>query len=109
MGSPALLMMSAAQVPAASSPLLSVNRREVRARSEARARRDLAIEAIGTFTEGAAEDLMLRQPGLLDLRKKLLGSALAYNRKLQSRLEADPDGSPTDLASAPTSSNTACG
>ena len=84
----------------ANSQLLLANKREVRAKDQALARRDLAIEAIDTFTTGASEDVLLKEPQLEALRKKLLGSALTHYQKLQAALEADSDGSPAELASA---------
>jgi tetratricopeptide (TPR) repeat protein len=87
-----------AAVTVANSKLTEANALVIRSRDEALARRDLALEAIDTFTTGASKDLILKEPQLASLRGKLLGSALAFYRKLQTRLEADPGGSPAELA-----------
>ena len=70
--------------------LLAANRRENAARSQAEARFALARDAIEAYYTGASEDVLLKEPQLDDLRKKLLGSALGFYRKLQEVLEAEP-------------------
>ena len=81
--------------------LLAANRRESAARSQAEARFALARDAIEAYYTGASEDVLLKEPQLDDLRKKLLGSALGFYRKLQGVLEAEPgQGARSELAKA---------
>ncbi len=81
--------------------LLVANRRESAARSQAEARFALARDAIEAYYTGASEDVLLKEPQLDDLRKKLLGSALGFYQKLQGVLEAEPgQGARSELAKA---------
>jgi len=86
------------EVTVANNKLTEANAEIVRGRDEAIARRDLALQAIDTFTKGTSEDVILKEPKLAELRAKLLGGALEFYQKLQNRLEADPNGSPVELA-----------
>ena len=77
------------------------NQHENAARSQAEERFKLARDAIETYYTGASEDVLLKEPRLSDLRKKLLGSALGFYEKLQGVLEAQPGrGARPDLAEA---------
>jgi tetratricopeptide (TPR) repeat protein/tRNA A-37 threonylcarbamoyl transferase component Bud32 len=51
-----------------------------------RQRFDLAMEAVGAFHTGASEDVLLKQSEFEPLRKKLLGGAAEFYRKLQGQL-----------------------
>ena len=85
---------------AANAGLTEAQARTAHARDQALKRLGLAIEAVDTFTTGASEDLLLKEPQHARLRGELLNSALAYHRKLQEVLKDDPDGSPAELAAA---------
>jgi eukaryotic-like serine/threonine-protein kinase len=77
------------------------NRREIAARSQAEQRFALASDAIEAYYTGASEDVLLKEPQLDDLRKKLLTSALGFYQKLQGVLEAEPgQGARAELAKA---------
>ncbi len=81
--------------------LLVANQRENAARSQAEARFALARDAIEGYYTGASEDVLLKEPQLTELRKKLLGSALGFYQKLQGVLEAEPGQGPrAELAQA---------
>ena len=68
---------------------------------KAQARFDLAREAIERFHTGASEDVLLKEPQLKPLRKKLLGSALEFYEKLEALLEKESGDTPREeLASA---------
>ena len=50
----------------------------------------LARDAIEAYYTGVSRDVLLKESQLEDLRKMLLGSALAFYEKLQGILEAEP-------------------
>src|SRR5262249_44285420 len=56
-----------------------------------RQRFDLALEAVGAFHTGASEDVLLKQKEVQPLRKKLLGGAAEFYRKLQAQLSDAAD------------------
>src|SRR5262249_36905260 len=66
--------------------------REQRAREQAQQRLTLAMEAVYNYYTGASEDVILKEPQLEGLRKRLLTTALGFYRKLQEALEAARDG-----------------
>jgi eukaryotic-like serine/threonine-protein kinase len=72
------------QVNAANRELRVANERE-------RARFDLALEAIKTFHGGVSEDLLLREKQFDSLRTRLLRGATDFYRRLEDRLEGEPD------------------
>ncbi|WP_165225646.1 serine/threonine-protein kinase [Aquisphaera insulae] len=85
----------------ANSELRAANAREVSARQQAERRFDLARQAIEAFHTGASEDVLLKEPQLEALRKKLLGSSLEFYKKLQAVLETEAGESHRDeLATA---------
>jgi serine/threonine protein kinase len=61
--------------------------------AQARAERllDLARDAIRSFHSGVSEDVLLKEPQLEGLRKRLLDAASEFYRKLQDELKGDPD------------------
>jgi tetratricopeptide (TPR) repeat protein/tRNA A-37 threonylcarbamoyl transferase component Bud32 len=67
------------ELAAKNADLAASNERE-------RQRFDLAMEAVGAFHTGASEDVLLKQPEFEPLRKKLLGGAAEFYRKLQAQL-----------------------
>jgi serine/threonine protein kinase len=72
--------------------LAKKNAELVAANARERQRFDLALEAIGAFHTGVSEDVLLKQQEFEPLRKKLLGAAADFYRKLESQLgnAADP-------------------
>ncbi len=61
------------------------------ANRKARARFDLAMEAVRAFTTGASEDVILKEKALEGLRKKLLGQSQRYYERLKDSLEGETD------------------
>jgi serine/threonine-protein kinase len=61
------------------------------ANRKAQARFDLAMAAVRAFTQGASEDVILREPALERLRKKLLGQSQAFYERLRTSLEGETD------------------
>ncbi len=57
----------------------------------ARARFDLAMEAVQAFTAGASEDVLLREKQLEGLRKKLLDGSLSFYERLAASLQGETD------------------
>ena len=55
------------------------------ANRKAQARFDLAMEAVRAFTNGASEDVILKEKALEGLRKKLLGQSRSFYDKLRVR------------------------
>src|SRR5262249_34356274 len=73
--------------------------REERSRRQAQARFDIAKESIAAYYTGASEDVLLKQPELSDLRRRLLQGALDFYRKLEGTLGHDPGlKAPAELA-----------
>jgi serine/threonine-protein kinase len=64
--------------------------REIAAKAKADKQFNMAYQAVGAFYAGVTGDVILAQPQLQDLRKKLLGTALVFYRRMQEDLEADP-------------------
>ena len=62
---------------------------ELAAKTKAETRLTIAQDAIGAFYSGVSEDVMLRQPQLHDLRKKLLETALQFYRRWEGETVAD--------------------
>jgi serine/threonine-protein kinase len=71
--------------------LRAANDREQQAAERAWARFHMALEAIAALHTGASEDVLLREPQLEGLRNKLLGTSLAFYRRLQAALEQERD------------------
>jgi serine/threonine-protein kinase len=61
------------------------------ANRKAQARFDLAMEAVRAFTNGASEDVILKEKALEGLRTKLLGQSQAFYEKLRRSLEGETD------------------
>ena len=71
------------------------------ANRKAQARFDLAMEAVRAFTNGASEDVILKEKALEGLRKKLLGQSQSFYDKLRFSLEGETDrASRSSLAEA---------
>jgi serine/threonine protein kinase len=73
---------------------LSVQERTARFAAEeadrkAQRRFKLAMEAVRALSTGAAEDVILREPALANLRLRLLGQSKAFHAKLKKSLEGD--------------------
>jgi serine/threonine-protein kinase len=75
-----------ARESAANAELKAANAREVAARKSAQGRGDLVLDAIKRFYARASQDVLLNDPRLESLRKRLLSSALEFYQKLQSVL-----------------------
>ena len=71
--------------------LRAANLRERASREQAQRRFGLARQAIEQYYTGASEDVLLKQPELEALRKKLLGTSLAFYKRLQAELEGSDD------------------
>ena len=81
--------------------LRSANLRERASRDQAQRRFGLARQAIEQYYTGASEDVLLKQPELEALRKKLLGTSLAFYKRLQAELEGSDDpATRSELATA---------
>ncbi len=65
--------------------------------ADARRRFDIALEAIEDYYTGVSEEVLLEQPGLDNLRSRLLNSPLAFFRQLQDELRDSQSGRPADL------------
>jgi eukaryotic-like serine/threonine-protein kinase len=83
------LAVSNQELTRANDQLRLANGREGAARGRAQARFDLAKKAIEAYYTGASEDVLLKQPELEGLRKKLLQTALEFYRELGADLDAD--------------------
>ena len=78
----------------------NLNEAEV-ANRKSQARFDLAMEAVLAFTNGASEDVILKEKALEGLRKKLLGQSQLFYDKLRFSLEGETDrASRSSLAEA---------
>jgi serine/threonine-protein kinase len=71
--------------------LTTANAQESAARKLAQRRFDLAREAVEQYYTGASQEVLLRQPQMRGLRKRLLGTALAFYQRLQATSEGGPD------------------
>ena len=71
--------------------LLAANTREQNARRLAQTRYALARRAVEVYYTGASEDVLLKQPELEDLRKRLLQTALEFYREMAATLADSPD------------------
>ena len=71
--------------------LLMANSREQNARQLAQTRYALARKAVEAYYTGASEDVLLKQPELEDLRKRLLQTALEFYREMAASLADSPD------------------
>ena len=83
--------------------LLAANTREESARRLAQTRYDLARKTVEAYYTGASEDVLLKQPELEDLRKRLLQTALEFYREMATTLADSPDnttGTRDELARA---------
>jgi serine/threonine-protein kinase len=89
------------QLKRVNADLRAANDREQQAAERAWARFPIALEAIAALHTGASEDVLLRAPQLEGLRNQLLGTSLAFYRRLQAALEQDRDRrARADLAEA---------
>jgi serine/threonine-protein kinase len=89
------------ELAGANIELQESNTRERESRERAQRRFELARQAIEQYYTGASEDVLLKQPELVALRKNLLGTALAFYKRLQAELEGPDDpATRTELASA---------
>jgi eukaryotic-like serine/threonine-protein kinase len=61
------------------------------ANRKAQARFDLAMEAVRAFTNGASEDVLLREKQLAGLRTKLLQGSLFFYDRLAASMEGETD------------------
>ena len=71
----------------ANKALLAANARVQTSLDQAQRRFDLAREAVEQYYTGASEDILLRQPRMASLRKRLLETALSFYKKLQVTIE----------------------
>ncbi len=84
-----------------SAALRAANVRERASREQAQRRFGLARQAIEQYYTGASEDVLLKEPELEALRKKLLGTSLAFYKRLQAELEGSDDpATRSELAAA---------
>jgi serine/threonine-protein kinase len=74
--------------------LLIANTREQNARRLAQTRYALARKAVEAYYTGASEDVLLKQPELEDLRKRLLQTALEFYREMATTLTDSSDNTP---------------
>ncbi|HWE36833.1 MAG TPA: protein kinase [Isosphaeraceae bacterium] len=70
------------------------NRTEVRLRHQAEDQYRLAMQAVRAFHTGASEEVLLRQPELTALRRKLLAAPLGFYRQIKENLERNGDARP---------------
>jgi serine/threonine-protein kinase len=90
-----------AALAAANLDLRESNVRERVSREQAQRRFDLARQAIEQYYTGASKDVLLKRPELEALRKTLLGTAMAFYKRLQAELEGAQDpATRAELASA---------
>lgn len=75
----------------ANKALLIANVHERSAREQAQRRFALAREAVEQYYTGASQDVLLLQPQMESLRKRLLGTALSFYKRLQSTIQEGPD------------------
>jgi serine/threonine protein kinase/tetratricopeptide (TPR) repeat protein len=75
----------------ANKALLMANAHERVSREQAQRRFALAREAVEQYYTGASEEVLLKQPQMESLRKRLLGMALLFYKRLQATLEEGPD------------------
>jgi serine/threonine-protein kinase len=94
----AVLLMSALGLGAvsavqtkANADLTAANTELERQRSRAEDREQLAIDAVERFRDAVANDAVLKEPALKELRKNLLKEPLSFFRSLRDRLQADGD------------------
>jgi tetratricopeptide (TPR) repeat protein len=71
--------------------LVTANAHERASREQAQLRFALAREAVEQYYTGASEDVLLKQPQMDSLRKRLLGTALSFYKRLQATIEEAPD------------------
>ncbi|WP_237722493.1 serine/threonine-protein kinase [Singulisphaera acidiphila] len=76
----------------ANKALLIANAHERSAREQAQRRFVLAREAVEQYYTGASQDVLLLQPQMASLRKRLLGTALSFYERLQATIEEEADG-----------------
>jgi eukaryotic-like serine/threonine-protein kinase len=81
----------------ANKALLVANAHERSAREQAQRRFALAREAVEQYYTGASQDVLLMQPEMESLRKRLLSTALSFYKRLQATLEEGPDDPGTRL------------
>jgi eukaryotic-like serine/threonine-protein kinase len=84
----------------ANQALQKANGQERAAREQAQRRFDLATKAVEQYYTGASEEVLLKQPQMASLRKRLLETALSFYKELQASIEEGPDDlkSRTELA-----------
>ncbi|WP_254053804.1 serine/threonine-protein kinase [Singulisphaera sp. GP187] len=71
--------------------LVIANAHERAARQQAQRRFVLAREAVEQYYTGASQDVLLLQPQMESLRKRLLGTALSFYKRLQATIEEEAD------------------
>ncbi|MDR3636576.1 MAG: serine/threonine-protein kinase [Isosphaeraceae bacterium] len=81
----------------ANKALTTANVHERAARELAQRRFGLAREAVEQYYTGASRDVLLNQPEMRDLRKRLLGTALSFYQRLQATSEQGPDDPKTQI------------
>ncbi|WP_406694721.1 serine/threonine-protein kinase [Singulisphaera sp. Ch08] len=75
----------------ANQALLIANAHERAAHDRAQRRFVLAREAVEQYYTGASQDVLLLQPQMESLRKRLLGTALSFYKRLQATIEEEAD------------------
>lgn len=75
----------------ANKALLTANDHEVAAREQAQRRFALARDAVQQYYKGASHDVMIKQPQMSSLRKRLLDTALVFYDRLEATSEQGPD------------------
>jgi serine/threonine-protein kinase len=85
----------------ANQALVRANELERASRAQALRRFALAREAVEKYYTGASQEVLLRQPQMESLRKRLLETALSFYKRLQAIIEEGPDDPETraELAS----------
>lgn len=96
-----LNLAALARESTANRALVRANALERASHAQALRRFALAREAVEQYYTGASEEVLLRQPQMESLRKRLLGTALSFYKRLQAILEEGPDDPETraELAS----------
>jgi serine/threonine-protein kinase len=75
----------------ANEALITANAHERSSREQAQRRFALAREAVEQYYTGASQEVLLRQPRMESLRKRLLGTALSFYERLQATIGGGPD------------------
>jgi serine/threonine protein kinase len=75
----------------ANRQLRAANLRESSARASAQERFELALDAIRANYTGVSEDVLLREPEQVELRRKLLRNSLEFSERLAAHLDQETE------------------